>query len=586
MAYVTPNSSIQLYKGVKLAEGAEDTLYFASRSAQESYFGGSGVTPTWTASNFTFIGDKDIHKIRVSASFSTVKDCNYLRYKNTGYENKWMYCFIKNVAHISDECTEIEYKIDPLQTWLPSVDYTLKQCHILRQHENYPGTEKIGGNIQPENIQIPAHHPLKQGNDYYQMYNPFANGTYICCMLPKMPRGLFYWWNGPTGWKTWDIASMMGMFPPTVEIDDVPVGNPITIFDMASSSEMDKLTVMLGLWGDLVLHTWIVPKDSISLSQIDTTNWKLSNYSGSTLSGLEVPVNIIGTFVASQPGLPGLEPTEVIPVPTGPVHSNSLVHTFTANLEKMPNDGQTGYTVHNKKLFTNPFSYFVLEASNGQQEIYSFEDFTNSTSPYNQPTFRLILSVLDENVAIEPSGYDYLDEGWTKQVVLPPVPAGAFSASNASYVEKAISSTIMQLGTIAATASFGVAGGVAASGANMLVNEATPRNKGGSVNNLSNIAHWYSQSKGFKGYIMYPDNYYQIDRFFDAYGYTQNGFDVPSIDHRKLWCYIQTDAANFTPINVPAKYMQEINELFDKGIRFHKGDSTIGNLTGDNGMAT
>ena len=38
MAYIQPNSDIVLFKNIKLDSAYENTIYFSSRGAQESYF--------------------------------------------------------------------------------------------------------------------------------------------------------------------------------------------------------------------------------------------------------------------------------------------------------------------------------------------------------------------------------------------------------------------------------------------------------------------------------------------------------------------------------------------------------------------
>ena len=576
MAYVTPNSTIHLYKGVKLVEGAEDTLYFGSRSAQESYF--SGLTPTWSASDFRFIGDKDIFKIRVSAPYATVKDCNYMRYKNTGYENKWMYCFIKNTFHVSDECTEIEYTIDPLQTWLAGVDYTLKQCRVVRQHQ--AGSDNIGDNIQPENIQITTHHPLKIQGQYEQHIEPYHNGIYICLMFPEIVEGtgFFYAHNNLSYQRGVAGLDLHTYFPAVQKIDDVPIGNCICVFDPSDAADLAHLVTVAGAFGQHILNSWIIPKDILPNTYI-FSGFTLSNNMDPQSGSVNEPVNVMlycSGFNSNN-----------VPILVGPIVTPHQSFTQFYNTSTMVYNGAS-YTVKNKKLFTSPYSYYELMGPNGQGDKYYFEDMTAGTNGYGTdhvPTFQTVCSVLSDTFGVVPLGYNFEKYAYDKQVSLPNYPVSALTGANGENIQKSLLPTIMQMGTAIAGMAGGFGASLAASAvggaAGLALNSITHHAGNSSINNLNNMGLWATfKTRSIRGSQFYPENCKEIDDYFQAYGYTQNKFAVPSINHRTNWTFVQTDGANFTPVSIPSKYLKQINELFDKGIRFHKSAATIGNMDG------
>lgn len=94
MAYIAPNSTIEIFGDVSLAPEQDDTLYFASVGAKDSYFSGLNKLATFTAQSYQ---RRDRGYIRVEATMAQLYTACYMRYKNTSFENKWFYAFITGV---------------------------------------------------------------------------------------------------------------------------------------------------------------------------------------------------------------------------------------------------------------------------------------------------------------------------------------------------------------------------------------------------------------------------------------------------------------------------------------------------------
>lgn len=126
--YIEPNTNIRLLNNVPLDNTYEHTIYFSSASAQSNYF----ISLTkYNLTNYTY-QRVNKGKARVGIKADNIYDCNYMMFQNTSYGNKWFYAFITSVEFVNNECAEISFEIDVLQTWL--FDFTLKQCFIERQH--------------------------------------------------------------------------------------------------------------------------------------------------------------------------------------------------------------------------------------------------------------------------------------------------------------------------------------------------------------------------------------------------------------------------------------------------------------------
>ena len=143
--YINPNSTIKILRNVPLDNTYEHTIYFASSSAQSSYFSGLAKY-TFEAQSYQRVKRG---YIRVATNAENLYDCNYLMFQNSAFGSKWFYAFIKSVEYINNGVSEIEFEIDVMQTW--HFNYNLKQCFVEREHTS---TDKIGDNIVPEKINL------------------------------------------------------------------------------------------------------------------------------------------------------------------------------------------------------------------------------------------------------------------------------------------------------------------------------------------------------------------------------------------------------------------------------------------------
>lgn len=143
--YIAPNSTIELFKNLKLDNSYANTMWFANASAQNTFFVNHRFTPL---NNYSY-QRKDIGVIRVEGAVSSLYDVNYMRFKNTSFENKWFYAFVTNVEYINNATVNMYYTIDVIQTYM--FDWQLQQCLIERQHST---TDVAGDNLEIEGLEI------------------------------------------------------------------------------------------------------------------------------------------------------------------------------------------------------------------------------------------------------------------------------------------------------------------------------------------------------------------------------------------------------------------------------------------------
>ena len=146
MAYIEPNSDVVLLRNILVDSGYENTIYFASKSAQESYF---------------FTNDKVLYRLtnqnykrpskgtlKVELPISIVEQATYMAFKNTSFENKWFYCFVDDFNYINNNTTEVVYHLDYIQTFFIG-ECELQQCYVLREHVI---DDNVGLNRVPEPV--------------------------------------------------------------------------------------------------------------------------------------------------------------------------------------------------------------------------------------------------------------------------------------------------------------------------------------------------------------------------------------------------------------------------------------------------
>ena len=141
---IVPNTTIRILKDVPLDNTYKDTIYFNSRSAQQTYFIGK---TKHTLTNYTY--QRQTKSIRVGINSENLFDCNYIMFQNTNFGTKWFYAFITGVEYVNNGVSDVTFEIDVMQTWF--YDCTLKPSFVEREHSV---TDNIGDNIVDEKLEL------------------------------------------------------------------------------------------------------------------------------------------------------------------------------------------------------------------------------------------------------------------------------------------------------------------------------------------------------------------------------------------------------------------------------------------------
>lgn len=145
MAYIVPDTDVYLIKDIKLSPAYTDTIYFATKTAQLTYFSDVNKrVATLTAQSY------QRHSrgwLKIKLPLGTVSRANYMMFKNNAFEDKWFYAFITDWEYVNNNTTLISYMIDDIQTWF--FDCELGDCFVEREHAM---NDAIGANRIPEPV--------------------------------------------------------------------------------------------------------------------------------------------------------------------------------------------------------------------------------------------------------------------------------------------------------------------------------------------------------------------------------------------------------------------------------------------------
>ena len=153
MALIEPNSRIDFLRGIPFDPSYENTMYFDNINQQVSYFD-TKIAITLEDASYQRVdsGYMKVGWVEDTYGRSVINqmyNVNYMRFKNTNFENKWFYAFVDNIQYINNNTVGVYYHLDVMQTW--HFEYSFNECFIERQHTE---TDAIGSNTIPEDLEL------------------------------------------------------------------------------------------------------------------------------------------------------------------------------------------------------------------------------------------------------------------------------------------------------------------------------------------------------------------------------------------------------------------------------------------------
>ena len=176
MSYIIPNSIIQILSDIPFDVSYENTMYFDSANTQNTYML-QHVEYTLNAQSYTRV-NRGVIRIGIgidNTSMAKLFWCNYMRFANSDFENRWWYAFIDSVEYVNNNTVEISFHIDVIQSFMFNLNFN--ECLIEREHVL---DDSIGAHTLPENLETGE-------------YRSYPSAFYL--VDPESPTGLTYMYN-------------------------------------------------------------------------------------------------------------------------------------------------------------------------------------------------------------------------------------------------------------------------------------------------------------------------------------------------------------------------------------------------------
>lgn len=590
MSSIFPNGTLKLLRGVSLDKSYNHTYRFSNENEQRTFFE-KFIKPNALDSkgkliSFT-LNDQQYQRhtsgvLRVGIGCDFLLDINYMMFQNNLFSvGKWFYAFVDNVTYINQNCSEIAFTIDVMQTW--KFDYELGECFVEREHvEN----DSYGANLVSESLETGEYTNAIEPT--YKRYTQMLAG--IMTTRPLL-----------THIEISDDGGNYKFFPRISYGGGIDVGGNMTntIFTYfgfyINSSQASSLTIATHLVQDLTMEN--------ELNQVPCIN--------------EV-------IAAINDGKAGINPDELISVFTMPadllqssvnIMGENGRRTGKIDMGEIPLESPMlyNYTPINKKLLTYPYCFFTISSSSGASNTYKWEDFEDE----NDVKFWHIGTLFDEhNTALIPMRYKNSHINYEEMVGLDAMPIIPFATDSYqtwlnqnrrtvhnSMVTHQLNQAVTTMEYVGKAPSYilgldiggAISGGTNAIG-NILKEEGAIKEILGqkadkenlsnrasySLNELSLLATFDRLGFTINYNSIKPEFAKIIDDYFNMYGYAVNRVKIPQTTSRPYWNYIKTTNCIVHPVKnkgLSAEDENLISAIYNKGITFWNKQIEIGDYS-------
>lgn len=518
MAYIAPDSTIQFMQDVPLSFGSQHTLYFDTLANQNTWF---NQRVEYTLYNQYYVNKDNIKEVQVSLPRSSLINCNYMRFRNSSYENKWFYAYITDVKYKNNENTVVTYEIDEMQTWF--FEQNLKPSFVERTHVT---NDEVGLHRVEENLDFGSY-----------VYEKVQN-TPVRSMLVAVYTAFRTSYDG--GVHDWILDKALG--PPGEFISSDRNNHPglFSATDVIVFANLEDVQAFFEKVSSMGLQDGIVAVYMVPTAH--SNGWIFYKY-------------------GNGPYRPQMD-------------------THDVNISRKNNI--EGYVPRNQKLLTAPYNLIYIMDNQGNSHQYNYEDFSTDTATFKQegvvfgkPEMQVVptnYKGVDRNINEKLSIHNM------------PMVSYNTDSYKAWLAQNSVSMGL-NVGSAAVTAGLGLATGGALStpllmGAGLSLSNSIksylsqghkeslqPRDLRG--NQSSGNINVYNNEFGFHYYRSTIRREYAVilDEYFTMFGYQVNSLETPNRKARNYFTYIKTQGVNIIG-NMPTTSLDNIKEQFDTGITF------------------
>ena len=534
----TLTSKIRLCKGIHVDRNYNNVLNYSESNMLALCESQEHLVAS--ANDYSFIRNRGT--ISTSFTYDDALKSNYIAFQNKDYSNKWFFAWIDEVTYIGEKNTEIKYTVDAWSTWFSY--WTATPCFVSREHVN---DDTVGLHTIPEDLNVG-----QLISDWSTTLTDLGAESYywfiVACNYNPSDQTRYAGVGSYGGYAQGNMwfAWLVNILSPATTFNDISDW----VYNVTLASQDGNIQAMFGL-----------PYQALSISDVDATTHLVTNGTGTKL-------NVDKSY------------------------SKSTVNSFS------------DYTIKNNKLKTYPYSFIRVTNNSGSVNDYKFEDFhdlDNLGEPTDNFTFNLIgVPCVGYSGKLRPKYYQGLLYNEDESLTLGKYPSFSWSCDGftnwmtQNAINLGINVVNTAVGGATRIASGDVIGGattVASNIAGMLgsmfqasmgSNTAQGNANAGDVSFSQNLIR-------FKIMHMRAKTEYLkiIDDYFTRFGYKINRLKVPNITGRTYWNYVEiAPNEEIGEGDVPANYMEIINNACQKGVTIWHNHANIGNYNLNNTIVT
>lgn len=591
--YITPNSSIWLYMDMPFDEKYEQTILFDTIEEQNQYF--SAPYRRLNNQSFQRIGKG---MCRIQGNALDYVGVNYMMIENTRIidgmpVNKKYYAFVNSVEYHNENCCDVTYTIDVLQTWM--FDWTLTDCLIVRQHSE---SDEYKEHTIDEGFNVGDLLVYAEENIYKKDY----------CVITAT-KGL---WT--TGGGTWEKIATGAYTQTDFLYPYYPVDDPLITSKEVNKTPFPFYIFCVPLNGKAAssrIKDGVVYDPPILRRNYDDSELKVNSITARSILESYQYRGISDSIVKIQ-----IAPQGLVPL------INSLLDSsYTSNYSiDTEQETYTPFTdvdrfmnyfgLRNKKMACYPFRQFVVTA--GQNNYtYKPELFRDNVRfkcwCVIAPTVEAGICPINygEQDSL-PSTYDDCRSEYTlinNDFQELPAVQDVFNAWNNRNSEKvALGFVSKAIDTIGGMATASVTGGTSALTGSFIGGETNLISS--YVNYLGDVSYYSKLPNkmlgglgngnvtrqgvtdgeytfNFRVYTPKKEYLRMYDDFFTRFGYTVGKVKTPNLKARPKFTYVQTNGCDIRG-NIPTDDKKKINSIFDNGVTFWSDANSFGDFTVDN----
>lgn len=578
MAYINPNGTIELMKGVNLDNRYMHTLYFASTADQTTFFDAL-VSNRFTAQSYTR-PYRGFVRLRVPAD--SIMDVTYMRFNNNRTGSRWFYAFVNSVNYVNENTTDISYEIDVMQTWFVQNRNPIQPCYVEREHVAV-ADDTIVKQLEPE---------------------PFGSEIYDFT----------------------EIQTISGSSYQTMEQIFSPSGVSSYAFVLNTTAEPNAANVYRDGIINGTKFLALDPLDQVRIVQ--AMEAQLGSWDKQEQSADVVDMFMFPTYFAGQ-----------MDANTETYFENTPPHN-TARVAINHPKKYSNYTPQNKKLFGYPFAYLYVTTMDGDAGEYRWEYFEGDVTSQSASPIEFDINACCSgggSIEMHPRSYNGVEDNTDSKVVMNNFPKCTYSydayqafvasggqtkllyqatmaekkgmnAKRAGFIKDAPKAVLAGAAAVGAAVTVPAGAGLAAITAAATPGAITAGQITGSMSlnqqraeyemdeALHKVAFQFGDANyepnitigtavpniavgaGYLSYRFYhahirDDEMVKVDNYLSVYGYAINNVKTPILTGRPHWNFLKTRDCVIGG-DMPASSKSAIANIIDGGIFFWNSTGT------------